>query len=123
MSSGGSSASENSRTQTQFSARKSSPDLMRHVLEATLARGSSALTAEEWAGLRDIARDHMTADLDMTQVAQKLVAALLATRFPDLGGPDDSRLMCHSIAASLCNDPTSMQRLKLFWNQLREPDL
>ncbi len=122
MSSGGSSASDNSRAQTQFSARKSSPDLMRHVLEATLARGSSAMTAEEWAKLRELARNHMSADLEMSQVAHKLVAALLAIRFPDLGSPDDSRLMCHSIAASLCGDPTSMQRLKLFWNQLRDPD-
>lgn len=120
MSSGGSSASDNSRPEVEFSARKSSPDLMRHVLEATLARGSNAMTSEEWGRLQDLARAHATDDLDMSQVAEKLVASLLATRFPDLTNMDERCLMCERIAGSLCGDPASMQRLKTFWNHLRE---
>lgn len=81
------------------------------------------MTEEELAKLKDLARNHMAADLDMAEVAHQLVTALLAIRFPDLGNPDHSSLMCHSIATSLCGDPASMQSLKLFWNQLRDPDL
>jgi hypothetical protein len=120
MSSGGASESNNARQETEFSARKSSPDLMRHVLDATLARGSNAMTSEEWERLQALARKHATDDLDMSQVAEILVTSLLGTRFPDLTSANEKCLMCQRIAGSLCGDPASMQRLKTFWNQLRE---
>ena len=120
MSSGGSPAPNNSRSETEFSARKSSPDLMRHVLEATLARGSNAMAPEEWERLQAVARLHASDELDMSLVAEKLVAALLAVRFPHLSSENEACLMCQRIASSLCGDPASMQRLKTFWNQLRE---
>lgn len=124
MSSGGASAPDNSRNEAQssanqFSAKKSSPDLLRHVLEETLAAGSSAMTPEEWEKLQALARSPSMVDLDMHQVAEKLVSALLATRFPDLASADANHRMCQRIAGSLCGAPESMQRLKTFWNQLR----
>ena len=124
MSSGGSSVPDNSRNEApssanQFAAKKSSPDLLRHVLEETLAAGSNAMTSQEWETLQALARSHSTNDLDMLSVAEKLVSALLTTRFPDLAGGDANQRMCQRIAASLCGDPESMQRLKTFWNQLR----
>ena len=124
MSSGGAAVPENPRDEAQssanqFSARKSSPDLLRHVLEETLAAGSNAMTTEEWERLQNLARSHWTIDLDMLQVAEKLVSALLTTRFPDLASADANQRMCQRIAGSLCGDPASMQRLKTFWNQLR----
>ena len=129
MSSGSSSAPDNSRNEAQFSAdqlsanpfsaKKSSPDLLRHVLEETLAAGSNAMTTEEWEKLQALARSPLMNGLDMLQVAEKLVTALLATRFPDLSNADANLRMCQRIASSLCGDPASMQRLKVFWNQLR----
>ena len=104
-----------------FSVRKSSPDLLRHVMEATLASGEPGMTAEEWQAIRSIADDPQNSSLGMDCVAELLVTALLSTRFPDLAAQETSQLMCQRIAASLCGDPTSMQRLKTFWNQLREP--
>ena len=103
-----------------FNARKTSPDLLRHVLEATLARGAGELTSEELQGLQAIAREHGASTLDMAQITELLVASLLSSRFPDLAHPAAHRLMSQRIAASLCGDPTSMQRLKTFWNQLRQ---
>jgi hypothetical protein len=121
MSSGGGvPAPENAAKQETFSARKSSPDLLREVLEATLARGAGEMSAEECQQLQAVARMHRSSQLDMSEVAELLVAALLATRFPPLASPEANRQMCQRIAASLCGDPTSMQRLKVFWNQLRQ---
>ena len=119
MSSGGPSVPGNSRNEEQFAAKKSSPDLLRHVLEATLAAGSNAMTPEEWEKLQALARSPAMAEADMLQVTEKLVSALLATRFPDLAKADADQRMCQRIAGSLCGDPASMQRLKTFWNQLR----
>ncbi len=124
MSSGGSSIPDNSRNEApspanQSSVRKSSPDLLRHVLEETLAAGSNAMTSEEWEKLQVLARSPLMVDLDMLQVAERLVSALLATRFPDLASAEANQRMCQRIAASLCGDPESMRRLKTFWNQLR----
>lgn len=115
----GSSIPDNSRKEDQFSAKKSSSDLLRHVLEETLAAGSNAMTSQEWEKLQGLARSHATNDIDMHQIAEKLVSALLATRFPDLASADANHRMSQRIAGSLCDDPESMQRLKTFWNQLR----
>lgn len=101
-------------------ARKSSPDLLRHVLEETLARGAGEMSSEELAALRDVAQALAGSHMDMSLIAEKLVAALLSKRFPDLANPDAHRQMSRRIAASLCGDPTSMQRLKTLWNQLRQ---
>jgi len=126
MSSGGGvPAPDNAAKQETFSARKSSPDLLREVLEATLSRGAremsaGEMSAEECQQLQAVARLHQSSQLDMSEVAELLVTALLATRFPPLASPEASRQMCQRIAASLCGDPTSMQRLKVFWNQLRQ---
>ena len=121
MSSGGRAPTpDNPDGEAAFNVRKSSPDLMRHVLDATLARGAGELTPEELQGLQEIAREKSSAQLDMAQIAERLVASLLSTRFPDLATPEANRLMCERIAASLCGDPTSMQRLKTLWNQLRQ---
>jgi hypothetical protein len=117
---GGGPAPENAAKQETFSARKSSPDLLREVLEATLSRGAGEMSAEECQQLQAVARMHLSSQLDMSEVAELLVTALLATRFPPLASPEASRQMCQRIAASLCGDPTSMQRLKVFWNQLRQ---
>lgn len=119
MSSGGAPVPDNSSNEAQFSAKKSSSDLLRHVLEETLAAGSNAMTSLEWEKMQGLARSHRTDELDMHQVAEKLVAALLATRFPNLASADANQSMCQRIATSLCGDPESMQRLKIFWNQLR----
>ncbi len=124
MSSGaGAPAPDNSGSEAPFSVRKSSPDLLRHVLEATLARGPGDMSSEELQNLQAVARDGLRADstgqLDMVQIAERLVASLLSTRFPDLANVEANRQMCQRIAASLCGDPTSMQRLKTLWNQLR----
>src|SRR5690606_23489686 len=100
--------------------RKSSTDLLRHVLEATLARGESGVSADEWEALQGIARDPAHRELPIDRAAELLVGALLATRFPDLADPEARRRMCERIAGSLCGDPTAMQRLKLFWHQLCE---
>lgn len=121
MSSGGGAPTpDNPANAAAFNVRKSSPDLLRHVLEATLARGAGEMTPEELQNLQAIAREHETAQVDMAEIAQRLVASLLSSRFPDLAKPEDHRLMSARIAASLCGDPTSMQRLKTFWNQLRQ---
>ena len=125
MSNGGSAVPDSSGNEgqlpaNQFSAKKPSPDLLRHVLEETLAAGSNAMTPEEWEKLQALARSDWTNDLDMLQVTEKLVSALLSTRFPGLASADANHRMCQSIAGSLCGDPESMQRLKTFWNQLRE---
>ncbi|MCA9133062.1 MAG: hypothetical protein KDA45_07895 [Planctomycetales bacterium] len=109
-----------SAEETTFSAKKSSPDLLRHVLEATLAQGETDMTAEEWQSLQAIAREHREAQLPIDRAAPLLVAALLATRFPDLARPETHAQMCQRISDSLCGDPTAMQRLKTFWNQLSE---
>lgn len=119
MSSGGSSVPDNSHKEDQFSAKKSSSDLLRHVLEETLAAGSNAMTSQEWEKLQGLARSHATNDIDMHHIAEKLVSAMLATRFPDLASADANHRMSQRIAGSLCDDPESMQRLKTFWNQLR----
>lgn len=103
-----------------WNVRKSSPDLLRHVLEATLSRGAGELTPGELEALQAIARQQGTAAVDMAEITEQLVASLLAARFPDLAPPETHRLMSQRIAASLCGDPTSMQRLKIFWNQLRQ---
>ncbi|MEO8271287.1 MAG: hypothetical protein ABI557_16315, partial [Aureliella sp.] len=81
MSSGGASVPDNSSNESSYSdnqssAKKSSPDLLRHVLEETLAAGSNAMTSQEWETLQDLARIHSTDDLDMNQIAEKLVSAL-----------------------------------------------
>lgn len=121
---GGSPAPYNSANQASISLRKSTPDLLRHVLEATLARGAGEMTAEELQSLQTIAHSILQGDsteqLDIALIAERLVACLLATRFPDLGTAEANRQMCHRIAASLCSDPTSMQRLKTLWNQLQQ---
>jgi hypothetical protein len=121
---GGSPAPGNSANQASISLRKSTPDLLRHVLEATLARGTGEMTAEELQSLQAIARSILQADsteqLDMALIAERLVACLLTTRFPDLGSAEANRQMCQRIATSLCGDPTSMQRLKTLWNQLQQ---
>lgn len=119
MSSGSASAPDNSPNEPQFSAKKSSSDLLRHVLEETLAAGSNAMTSLEWEKMQALARSHRTDELDMHQVAEMLVADLLATRFPNLASVAANQSMCQRIASSLCGDPESMQRLKTFWNQLR----
>ena len=117
---GGAPAPERPTGPSSDAVRKSSPDLLRHVLEATLARDNAEISAAELEQLRDIARQHQTASLDMAQIAERLVASLLSSRFPDLASADAHRLMCSQIASSLCGDPTSMQRLKTLWNQLRQ---
>lgn len=119
MASGDAPVPENSSNEAQFSAKKSSTDLLRHVLEETLAAGSNAMTSLEWEKMQAVARTHLADELDMHQVAEMLVAALLATRFPNLPGADANQRMVQRIANSLCEDPESMQRLKNFWNQLR----
>lgn len=120
---GGGPAPDKSTDEAAFSVRKSTPDLLRHVLEATLARGAGEMTAEELQELQTLARnilqDSPAERLDMALVAERLVSCLLSSRFPDLGNPAANRLMCQRIAASLCGDPTSMQRLKTLWNQLQ----
>ena len=103
-----------------FSSKKSSPDLLRHVLEETLQRGKSGMSEPEWQAIRQIASEHRERQLSMDQITELLVAALLAARFPDLASQESRRSMCNRIAASLCGDPTSMQRLKIFWQQLCE---
>lgn len=121
MSSGGGAQTPDDAPQAAaWNVRKSSPDLMRHVLEATLSRGAGEMTPEELEALQAIARQHGTAAVDMAEITEQLVASLLASRFPDLAQPEAHRLMSQRIAASLCGDPTSMQRLKTFWNQLRQ---
>jgi hypothetical protein len=117
---GGAPAPNNAAKHETFSARKSSPDLLREVLEATLARGAGEMSTEECQQLQSIARAQLSKELDMAEVAVLLVEALLAKRFPPLASPEASRQMCQRIAASLCGDPTSMQRLKVFWSQLRQ---
>ncbi len=123
-SAGGAPAPENSASEASFSVRKSSPDLLRHVLEATLARGTGDMTPEELQNLqavaREILREDSTDPLDMIQITERLVASLLSTRFRDLAEAEANRQMCQRIAASLCGDPTSMQRLKTLWNQLQQ---
>ncbi len=116
----GSTSPENESNEPSFSIRKSSTDLLRHVLEATLAKGEAGMTHEEWESILEIARTNQGADLPMDRVTELLVDALLATRFPDLAKKEARRQMCQHISSSLCGDPTSMQRLKAFWNQLRE---
>ncbi len=116
-------APDKSADEATFSVRKSTPDLLRHVLEATLARGAGEMTAEELQELQNLARnilqDSSAERLDMAHIAERLVSCLLSTRFPDLGNATANRQMCQRIAASLCGDPTSMQRLKTLWNQLQ----
>ena len=115
-------SSSNSRDQPSVSQefRKPSPDLMRQVLEETLARGDAGLTPEEWQAVRQIALVHAQCDLPIDQVALMPVTTLLATRFPELGDEAARQRMCSCVTGSLCGDPTSMQRLKNFWQQLRE---
>ncbi|QDV25564.1 hypothetical protein [Aureliella helgolandensis] len=121
MSNAGNSSDPNSSANDgSFSIRKSSPDLLREVLESTLTRGEGGLAPEELLALQEIARAHGDSQLDMLQITELLVAGLLSTRFPGLANRETNQLMCQRIADSLCGDPVSMQRLKTMWNQLRE---
>ena len=110
-----------SSEQTYF-ARKSSPDLLRHVLEETLARGEQGMTQDEWRAVQVIARAHVHSkhELPLEHITQILVEALLTTRFPDLAEADRRKRMSQTISATLCMDPTSRERITTFWKQLRE---
>ena len=110
------------RAEKTYSTRKSTPDLLRHVLEETLARGQSSMSEDEWRAMQMVARtqQHMQLQLPMEHVIQLLVEALISTRFPDLASVKVRRQMCQMISGSLCEDPTSMQRMSVFSEQLCE---
>ncbi len=102
-----------------FTTQKSSPDLLRHVLEETLARGEAGLSQDEWRSLQVIAR-RMESAATVEVVTQSLVESLLSTRFPGLADVNSRRQMCQLISRSLCEDPVSLERIHNFWQQLRE---
>lgn len=93
-------APDKSGDEATFSVRKSTPDLLRHVLEATLARGAGEMTAEELQETkpaRNILQDIQAERLDMAHIAERLVSCLLSTRFPDLGNATANRQMCQPV--------------------------
>ena len=118
----GSSNSQYGSPEQTFFARKSSPDLLRHVLEETLARGEQGMTLDEWRAIQMIARTHIHSkhELPLEHITQILVEGLLSTRFPELADSENRKRMSQTISASLCTDPTSRERIKVFWKQLRE---
>jgi hypothetical protein len=117
---GSRSSDDGALSQESHAAKNSSPDLLRYVLEATLAKGQNVMSPEEWQAVRQVAIAQQYQELPIDQVAEQLVEALLTTRFQGLQGEDTHRRMCQTIASSLCGDPDSMNRLKIFWKQLRE---
>ncbi len=113
---------------TSREAAQRSTELLKTVLEATLARGQNAITAEELDALREAAKSNSSGQMPLQEVALLLVRTFLTARFKDrleAGQTNEARqqsldAMCKSIAETLCGDPNSAIRLTQLWKLLHE---
>ena len=105
-------------------------DLLRSVLDATLAGGGrKGLSEAEWRELHSVAQAHRHQTLGLSTISELLVGTLLRMRLgeriayakPAAGGePREVSQRTRSIAATWVSDPTSLQRLTQFWSLLQE---
>ncbi|MDA1017814.1 MAG: hypothetical protein O3A00_25570 [Planctomycetota bacterium] len=70
------------------------------------------------AALKKVAAAHPGAAFELEPVGTELVAAALDEHFGHLKSSPTWERMCHRLARSLFEDPTSLQRLQQLWQHL-----
>lgn len=70
------------------------------------------------AALKQVAALHPGAAFELEPIGTELVAAALDQHFGHLKTTPTWEQMCHRLARSLFDDPTSFQRLKQLWQHL-----
>ncbi|MDZ4850392.1 MAG: hypothetical protein SGI77_13990 [Pirellulaceae bacterium] len=117
---------QSSQSETNSQSYEEAPSrskLLDELLESTLSQRGKSLLGEEWELLREIANKADQDGVNFVEIATQIIEAFLFQRFPKtLSNQASLHRMSENIAQTLCEDPTSKQRLTEFVQHLRNPN-